>query len=84
MQPTLSSLVTLTRKEALCYIEAANDDELDAARALARDRNLLDGSSAVPDATEVHHALFLLRRARGLPAPSFDRMRVELRRREAA
>jgi hypothetical protein len=33
---------------------------------------------------EIHHALFLLRRARGLDAPSFDLMRVQLRRRHAA
>jgi hypothetical protein len=37
-----------------------------------------------PDDAEVHHAMFLLRRARGLDAPSFDSMRVQLRRRVAA
>ena len=31
----------------------------------------------------VHHALFLLRRAQGLPAPSFDALRVQLRQRAA-
>ena len=37
-----------------------------------------------PDDAEVHHAYFLLCRARGMLPPSFDEMRVELRRRVAA
>jgi hypothetical protein len=70
--------VTLT--EALAYVEAACGDELRAAITLAEDRLELEGmSSTSPDEAEIHHALFLLRRARGLPAPSFDWMRVELR-----
>jgi hypothetical protein len=51
---------------------------------LATDRNKLDGSHGEPDDAEVHHALFLLCRARGKDAPSYDEMRVELRRRVAA
>jgi hypothetical protein len=82
--PCVSSLENVTLEEALSYIDAANGDELGAARTLAKDRNLLDGSKSDPDETEVHHALFLLRRARGLDAPSFDLMRVQLRRRVAA
>jgi hypothetical protein len=82
--PCIRSLDTVTLDEALAYLDAANGDELGAAFALAGDRNRLDGSSLVPDETEVHHALFLLRRARGLDAPSFDLMRVQLRRRAAA
>jgi hypothetical protein len=82
--PCISSLDTVTLEEALSYIDAANGDELGAARTLAQDRNKLDGGVSEPDETEVHHALFLLRRARGLDAPSFDLMRVQLRRRAAA
>jgi hypothetical protein len=82
--PCIRSLDTVTLEEALSYLDAANGDELGAAFTLARDRNNLDGSVSVPDETEVHHALFLLRRARGLNAPSFDLMRVQLRRRAAA
>jgi len=80
----VASLDKVTLEEALSYIDAANGDELGAARTLAKDRNVLDGSMKDPDETEVHHALFLLRRARGLDAPSFDLMRVQLRRRAAA
>lgn len=82
--PSVTSLDKVTLEEALSYIDAANGDELGAARTLAQDRNRLDGSISDPDETEVHHALFLLRRARGLDAPSFDLMRVQLRRRVAA
>ena len=81
--PLVSCLRTLTLEEAHCYLRASHDDELEAGQALARDRNVLDGSQLEPDDTEVHHALFLLRRARGLAAPSFDLMRVQLRRRAA-
>ncbi len=70
--------------EAVAYIDHAGGDELNAAYALAWDRNRLDGSHSAPDEAEVHHALFLLCRARGARAPSFDEMRVELRRRAAA
>ena len=82
--PSITSLDTVTLEEALSYIDSANGDELGAAGTLAQDRNRLDGSISEPDETEVHHALFLLRRARGLDAPSFDLMRVQLRRRVAA
>ncbi len=74
----------MSLEEAMAYLDYARGDELSAAHALAWDRNRLDGSIAPPDDAEVHHALFLLSRARGLPPTSFDEMRVELRRRTAA
>ncbi|WP_394826018.1 hypothetical protein [Pendulispora albinea] len=80
--PTISTLDTLTLDEARAYLDAAKGDELEAAVAVATDRNKLDGSASIsPDEAEVHHAFFLLRRARGLEAPSFDTMRVSLRKR---
>lgn len=84
MTPTIESLESVSLGEALAYLDTAEGDELSAAFALARDRNLLDGSDKEPDDAEIHHALFLLRRARGLNAPSFDLMRVQLRRLVAA
>jgi hypothetical protein len=84
MTPIIASLETVSLEEALAYLDTAEGDELAAAYALAKDRNLIDGSSKEPDDAEVHHALFLLRRARGLSAPSFDLMRVQLKRRVAA
>jgi len=84
MTPIIASLDNVSLEEALAYLDSAEGDELEAATALAKDRNLLDGGSGVPDDAEVHHALFLLRRARGLNAPSFDLMRVQLRQRVAA
>ncbi len=84
MTPIINSLEALTLEEALAYLDSAEGDELSAAYSLAKDRNLLDGDSDEPDEAEVHHALFLLRRARGLNAPSFDLMRVQLRRLIAA
>jgi hypothetical protein len=83
-KPTIKSLETVSLEEAAAYLEHAGGDELDAAYALACDRNRLDGSIAPPDDAEVHHALFLLCRAHGKLPPSFDEMRVELRRRVAA
>jgi hypothetical protein len=83
-KPTIKSLQTVSLDEALAYLDHANGDELDAAYALASDRNRLDGSAFPPDDAEIHHACFLLCRARGLLPPSFDAMRVELRRRAAA
>jgi hypothetical protein len=83
-KPTISSLETVSSEEATAYLHDAGGDELDAACALAWDRNRLDGSNGSPDDAEVHHALFLLCRARGKQPPSFDEMRVELRRRIAA
>lgn len=72
------SLSTVTLEEALAYLDYAEGDELEAARELAQDRNVLDGSNDHPDHAEVHHALFLLRRARGLPPPSPDQTRSQL------
>jgi hypothetical protein len=83
-KPTIKSLDAVSLEEARAYLEDSGGDELDAAYALACDRNRLDGSLAAPDEAEVHHALFLLCRARGKHPPSFDEMRVELRRRAAA
>lgn len=83
-KPSIKSLETVSIEEAQAYLEYASGDELDAAYALAWDRNRLDGTIAAPDEAEVHHALFLLCRARGKVAPSFDGMRIELRRRVAA
>jgi hypothetical protein len=83
-KPSIKSLETVSLDEARAYLDYAAGDELDAARALAWDRNRLDGSHAAPDDAEVHHALFLLSRAYGKCPPSFDEMRVELRRRVAA
>lgn len=78
-RPIVSHLGTLTHQEATAYLRAAHGDELAAAVSLALDRNLLEGVERMPDEIEVHHAYFLLRRARGLDTPSFDSMRVELR-----
>jgi hypothetical protein len=82
--PMISSLDNVSLNEALAYIDASDGDELMAAYELAKHRNQLDGGNGHPDDMEVHHALFLLRRAQGLAAPSFDEMRVDLRRRIAA
>jgi len=82
--PMIASLSTVSKAEANLYLKAAAGDEIAAAYELARHRNMLDGAKNPPDDTEVHHALFLLRRAFGKTAPSFDEMRVELRRRVAA
>jgi hypothetical protein len=83
-KPSIRSLETVSLDEAVAYLDHAGGDELSAAYAIAVDRARLDGSHAAPDDTEVHHALFLLCRARGKNPPSFDEMRVELRRRIAA
>ena len=80
-KPSIRSLETVTVEESMAYLDHASGDELNAAYALAWDRNRLDGSLAPPDDAEVHHALFLLCRARGKTPPSFDELRVELRRR---
>ena len=84
MTTIISTLENVSLEEALAYLDTAEGDELEAAFALAKDRNHLDGSTSDPDEAEVHHALFLLRRARGLTAPSFDLLRVQLRERVAA
>ncbi|MGD0676161.1 MAG: hypothetical protein ABSC94_12120 [Polyangiaceae bacterium] len=83
-KPSIGSLETVSLEEAIAYLEHSSGDEVTAAVALAWDRNRLDGSLSAPDDAEVHHALFLLCRARGMRPPSFDAMRVELRRRVAA
>jgi hypothetical protein len=80
----IKSLKTVTLEEASAYLQATQGDELGAALMLAQDRNVLAGSEGAPDDTEIHHALFLLRRARHLDAPSFDSMRIQLRERMAA
>ena len=80
----IASLENLTLGDSLAYLDAAEGDEIEAAFALAKDRNLLSGTNEDPDDAEVHHALFLLRRARGMNAPSFDLMRAQLRERVAA
>ena len=84
MAPIITSLEGVTLEEALAYLDSAEGDELSAAYSLAKDRNQLDGGKSEPDDAEVHHALFLLRKARGLEAPSFDLMRIQLRRLVAA
>jgi hypothetical protein len=84
MTTMIESLESVSLEDALAYLDSAEGDELAAASALAQDRNQLDGSEDEPDEAEVHHALFLLRRARGLTAPSFDLMRIQLRQRVAA
>jgi hypothetical protein len=83
-KPSIKSLETVSSEEASAYLENSGGDELGAAHAIALDRARLDGSHVPPDDAEVHHALFLLCRACGKRAPSFDEMRVELRRRLAA
>jgi hypothetical protein len=74
---------TPSLSQALRYITSAKGDEIAAAMALALDRNQAEGQERDPDEQEVHHALFLLRRARGLSAPSYDLLRWQLRRRVA-
>jgi hypothetical protein len=69
----------LTLSDANRYLRNAGGDELHAAIDAATEYLRQNGSTAGPDEIEIHHALFLLRRARGLGAPSFDAMRVELR-----
>jgi hypothetical protein len=83
-KPSINSLETVSSDEAAAYLEHTGGDELGAAYALAWDRNRLDGSIEPPDEAEVHHAFFLMCRAFGKLPPSFDEMRVELRRRAAA
>ena len=84
MKSELTSLSTVTLAEAHTYMAAAREDELGAALLLAEDRIALARGTGAPDEVEVHQALFLLRRALGLAAPSFDWMRVELRHKLAA
>ena len=83
-KPSIRNLETVTFEEASSYLDWCGGDEINAAFELATDRNRLDGSQAAPDDAEVHHALFMIYRACGREAPSFDEMRVQLRRRVAA
>jgi hypothetical protein len=83
-KPSIRSLEDVSPEEARAYLAATGGDELSAAYALACDRNRMDGTIALPDDAEVHHALFLLCRARGIQPPSFDEIRFKLRRRPAA
>lgn len=84
MRPPIASLDSLSETEARSYLEFAAGDEVLAALELAIERNRLDGSSATPDEMDVHHALFMIRRVFGRGAPSFDTLRVALRRLLAA
>lgn len=79
----IANLSTLSMAESNSYLKSADGDELTAAHALACDRNSLAGSTEAPDDTEVHHALYLMRRARGLGAPSYDSVRLMIKARAA-
>jgi hypothetical protein len=79
----INNLSSLSMDETQSYLSEANGDEITAAYALACDRNSLAGSNEPPDDTEVHHALYLMRRARGLEAPSFDSVRMMIKGRAA-
>jgi hypothetical protein len=81
--PKLTNLSMLTMDEARAYLDVSHGDELEAAVLLALDRNLLAGCEEDPDEQEIHHAMFLIRRALGRDAPSFDSLRVALRARAA-
>ncbi|MBP9113345.1 MAG: hypothetical protein KBF88_11100 [Polyangiaceae bacterium] len=80
----VQSLDVLTSVEAAEYLDEVGGDEIAAAMNLAVDRNILAHIDTEPDSAEIHHALYLLRRAVGQSPPSYDSMRVELRRRMAA
>jgi hypothetical protein len=84
MRMNLQKLTSVSLEEARAYLALAEEDEIEAAVLLAVDRNLLAGFEEEPDEQEVHHALFLLRKARGLEAPSFDTFRVALKKKHAA
>lgn len=79
----IANLSSLSMDETQSYLNDADGDELTAAYALACDRNSLAGSNEPPDDTEVHHALYLMRRARGLVAPSYDSVRLLIKARAA-
>lgn len=80
----LEKLERVTEEEAKAYLALAKGDEIEAAVLLAIDRNLLAGDDEEPDEQEIHHALFMLRRAFGRDAPSFDSLRIALKNRTAA
>ena len=75
---------SLSETEALQYLAACDGDEVSAATRLAADRCKLARVASPPDEADVHHAMFLLRKARGLPSQSFDNLRIELRARRKA
>jgi len=79
----LSNLHSLSTEQAQIYLDDHDGDELTAAYTLACDRNVLAGSGEPPDDTDVHHALFLMRRAFGKEAPSYDSVRLSLKGRAA-
>ena len=58
-------------------LESVTLEEARAYLALAKD-------DEEPDEQEIHHALFMLRKAFGLEAPSFDALRIALKNRHAA
>jgi hypothetical protein len=80
---SIDSLAPPSLSQALAYVDQAGGDEIAAAFALAIDRNILDDSLEMPDSADVHHALFMLRKARGLASPSFDLLCWQLKRRAA-
>jgi hypothetical protein len=80
----VSNLHGVSLTEAKAYLARAKGDEVIAAFDLACDRVVLEGDTREPDSTEVHHALFLIRRATGKTAPSYDELRLSLRRLQAA
>ncbi len=84
MRLIVHDLGPLTLEQARAYLRLADGDAVAAALALASDRNRLEALERAPDEVEVHHALFLLRRADGLDAPSFDDLHVALRARARA
>ena len=84
MNMHLEKLERVTLEEARAYLALAKQDEIEAAVLLAIDRNLLAGDDEEPDDQEIHHALFMLRRAFGREAPSFDSFRIALKNRHAA
>lgn len=84
MHTHIQKLESVTLEEARAYLALAKDDEIEAAVLLAIDRNLLAGDDEEPDEQEIHHALFMLRKAFGLEAPSFDALRIALKNRHAA
>ena len=78
-QIKLRSLATVTADEARSYLETARGDAIVAAIAIAIDRNALAGTDDPPDDQDVHHSLFLIHKALGMSAPSFDDTRAALR-----
>lgn len=84
MNTHIEKLESITLEEARAYLALAKEDEIEAAVLLAIDRNLLAGDDKEPDEQEIHHALFMLRKAFGREAPSYDSLRIALKNRHAA